>query len=132
MVYAAVAFSTIAKGRIVAIDTAAAEAAPGVVLVMTYQNAPRLQAAPVFQSHPKAMGPDSLPVMQDDRVRESLVRKVTADRNRAAELADYCAVAVAVRPRDDPVVDARELLAPIIQPPLRWENLQSTSTPAIE
>src|ERR1700753_413402 len=46
MVYAAVAFSTIAKGRIVSINTEAAKSAPGVVLVMTYQNAPRMQPMP--------------------------------------------------------------------------------------
>src|ERR1700742_1339251 len=68
MVYAAVAFSTIAKGRIVSINTEAAKSAPGVVLVMTYQNAPRMQPMPPFQSQPKAAGPDSLPVMQDDRI----------------------------------------------------------------
>jgi xanthine dehydrogenase YagR molybdenum-binding subunit len=37
--------ATIGKGRIESIDTAAAESAPGVLLVMTYRNAPR-QAAP--------------------------------------------------------------------------------------
>ena len=46
MAYAALAFSTIPKGRIIALDTAAAEAAPGVVLVMTYRNAQRLKAPP--------------------------------------------------------------------------------------
>ena len=35
MAYVALAYSTIAKGRIATIDTAAAERAPGVVLVMT-------------------------------------------------------------------------------------------------
>ncbi len=41
MTYAALVFSTVAKGRIATLDTAAAEAAPGVVLVMTHRNAPR-------------------------------------------------------------------------------------------
>lgn len=68
MVYAAVAFSTIAKGRIAAIDTTAAEAAPGVAAVMTYRNAPRMQPPPVFMSDPKAAGGDTLPVMQNDRI----------------------------------------------------------------
>ena len=68
MVYAAVAFSTIAKGRIATLDTAAAEAAPGVVLVMTYRNAPRMKAMPLFMSASKANGGADLPVMQDDRV----------------------------------------------------------------
>ena len=68
MAYAALAYSTIAKGRIADIDTSAAEAAPGVVLVMTYKNAPRMKAMPLFMSKPKAAGGDDLPVMQDDRI----------------------------------------------------------------
>src|SRR5215467_15238899 len=35
--------STIAKGRIVSIDTGAAQAIPGVITVLTHQNAPRLK-----------------------------------------------------------------------------------------
>ncbi len=44
MAYAALAYCTIAKGRIATLDTTAAEAAPGVVLVMTHRNAPRMKA----------------------------------------------------------------------------------------
>lgn len=43
MTYAAVVFSTIAKGRIASFDTVAAVAAPRVVLVMTHRNAPRMK-----------------------------------------------------------------------------------------
>ncbi|WP_210324234.1 xanthine dehydrogenase family protein molybdopterin-binding subunit [Azorhizobium oxalatiphilum] len=65
MVYAALANSTIAKGRIVELDTRTAEEAPGVIAVMTHRNAPRLSPPPAFMSSPKAAGGDSLPVMQD-------------------------------------------------------------------
>ncbi len=68
VIYAALKYSTIARGRIVDVDVAAAEAAPGVVLVMTHRNAPKLNKAPPFMSKPKAAGPDDLPIMQDDRV----------------------------------------------------------------
>jgi xanthine dehydrogenase YagR molybdenum-binding subunit len=68
MAYAALAYSTIAKGRIVTLDTSAAEAAPGVVLVMTHRNAPRMKAPPLLGSAPKAAGQSSLPIMQDDRI----------------------------------------------------------------
>ena len=68
MVYAALSYSTVARGRIVELDTAAAEAAPGVVLVMTYRNAPRLKPAPMFMSSQKAAAGDDLPTMQDDQV----------------------------------------------------------------
>lgn len=66
MVYAALSYSTIAKGRIANIVTAAAQSAPGVVLVMTHRNAPRLNPPPKFLSQNKAAGGDDLPVMQDD------------------------------------------------------------------
>jgi xanthine dehydrogenase YagR molybdenum-binding subunit len=68
LLFAALAYSTIAKGRIVAIETADAERAPGVALVMTHLNAPRMKAPPLFMSAAKAASGDSLPVMQDDRV----------------------------------------------------------------
>ncbi|MFS2012945.1 xanthine dehydrogenase family protein molybdopterin-binding subunit [Azospirillum sp. CT11-132] len=66
--YAALAFSTIARGRITALDTAAAEAAPGVVLVMTHRNAPRMKAPSLMMSSPTAAGASDLPVMQDDEI----------------------------------------------------------------
>lgn len=68
MVYAALAYAAIPKGRIKTLDTTAAEAAPGVVLVMTHQNAPKLKPTPVFNSEPKAAGPSDLPILQDDRI----------------------------------------------------------------
>ena len=68
MVYAALVYSTIAKGRIATLETAAAEAAPGVVLVMTHKNAPKIEPMPFFSQKPKAAAGDDLPVMQDDRV----------------------------------------------------------------
>ena len=68
MVYAALRYSTIARGRIADIQTSAAEAAPGVVLVMTHRNAPRLADPPLFFTAPKAAGGIGLPVMQDDSI----------------------------------------------------------------
>ena len=68
LTYASLAYSTIAKGRIAAIDVAAAQAAPGVVLVMTHLNAPKMQPPPLFMTAPKAAAGDNVPVMQDDRV----------------------------------------------------------------
>lgn len=69
MVYAALAFSTIARGRIAALDTGSAEAAPGVVLVMTYRNAPEMLPMPMLLGpNEKAAGGDNLPIMQDDQI----------------------------------------------------------------
>jgi xanthine dehydrogenase YagR molybdenum-binding subunit len=68
MLYAAVAFSTVARGRLAALDTRQAEGAPGVVLVMTHKNAPRMRNMPLFLTGPKAVGGDNLPVLQDDSI----------------------------------------------------------------
>ena len=68
MVYAALRYSTVARGRITTLDTSAAEAAAGVVLVMTHRNAPRMQPPPLFLTAPKAIGGSDLPVMQDDSI----------------------------------------------------------------
>jgi xanthine dehydrogenase YagR molybdenum-binding subunit len=68
MVFAALAYSTIPKGRIRSLDTSAAEAAPGVVLVMTHSNAPKMKPTPAFLTSPKASGPSDLPIMQDDTI----------------------------------------------------------------
>ena len=90
MVYAALAFSTIAKGRIIALDTEEAEAAPGVILVMTHRNAPRMMPMLLGpnESNAKAAGGDNLPILQDDRVHWNgqPIAVVIAD---SQEQADY-------------------------------------------
>jgi xanthine dehydrogenase YagR molybdenum-binding subunit len=68
MAYAALKYSTVARGRICELDTAAAEAAPGVVLVMTHQNAPRMKQVPAFMSSAKAAGGDDIPIMQNEEI----------------------------------------------------------------
>ncbi len=68
LLYAALSYSTIARGRIATLDTAAAEAAPGVALVMTHINAPRMAKVPLFMSAPKAAGGIDLPTLQDDEI----------------------------------------------------------------
>ena len=68
MVYVALAYATIPRGRIATLDTQAAEAAPGVVRVMTHRNAPRMKPPAVFGSSPTAAGPSDLPILQDDRI----------------------------------------------------------------
>lgn len=68
MVYAALVYSAIANGRILAIDRREAEAMDGVVLVMTHENAPRLNTPPVFLRSPHGAAGDDHPIMQTDRV----------------------------------------------------------------
>jgi xanthine dehydrogenase YagR molybdenum-binding subunit len=61
MLHGALAYSSIPRGRIVSLDTAAAEAAPGVRLVMTHHNAPAMKPPPPGYG-------SSLPVMMDDQI----------------------------------------------------------------
>src|SRR6185312_788931 len=44
--YGVIVRSTVPKGRVTAIDSAAAEAAPGVIAVLTHVNAPKLPYRP--------------------------------------------------------------------------------------
>ncbi len=68
--HAAVVASTVPRGRIMRIDTSAAEAAPGVLAVLTHANAPRL---PYQQTGQKpqvdAQAGEQLHVLQDPEVR---------------------------------------------------------------
>ncbi len=68
MVYAALRYSTIARGRITTLDTRAAEAAAGIVLVMTHRNAPRMQPPPLFLTAPQGGRGQRPAVMQDDSI----------------------------------------------------------------
>ena len=103
MVYASVRFSTIARGRITAIDTAAAEAAPGVAVVMTHLNAPRMNKIPLFMSQPKAAGGVDLPIMQDPEVywNGQPIAVVLADTQ---EQADHAQSLIRVTYEEDPSV----------------------------
>ncbi|MGJ6967761.1 xanthine dehydrogenase family protein molybdopterin-binding subunit [Streptosporangium sp. G11] len=63
MTHAALVRSTIAAGRIRAIDTSAALAAPGVLTVITHLTAPRLERGPMT-----LLGPSPPAPLQDDRI----------------------------------------------------------------
>lgn len=95
--HAAFVYSTIARGRIAELDTAAAEAAPGVRLVMTYRNAPKLTVVPPLGlPNLKNAGNNILPVMQDAQVRWNgqVVAVIVAQTH---EQADHAASLVKVR-----------------------------------
>jgi xanthine dehydrogenase YagR molybdenum-binding subunit len=68
MLYAALVTSTVSRGKITYIDTLAAEEAPGVALVMTYKNAPRMETPKMFGTSPKAAGLHTLPILQDEEI----------------------------------------------------------------
>ncbi len=103
MAYAALKYSTVAKGRIKELYTAAAEAAPGVVLVMTYRNAPRMKPAPPFMSSAKAAAGDDLPVMQDDEIHWN-GQPISLVLAETQEQADYAKSLISVTYATEPSV----------------------------
>lgn len=66
MAYATMVQSTIARGRIASVQTERAAQAPGVLLVMTHENAPKLPAEGQKAQPP---GDRALSLLQDDQVR---------------------------------------------------------------
>jgi xanthine dehydrogenase YagR molybdenum-binding subunit len=70
LAHAALVYSTIAKGRIKEIDATTAEAAPGVLAVITHQNAPRMKHPTLLSvlRLNKGIAASELPIMQDDSV----------------------------------------------------------------
>jgi len=60
MLYAVLAVSSAARGRVTALDVAAAKAHPGVVEVMTPENAPKLAQHPDEKTNPFAFRLDLL------------------------------------------------------------------------
>jgi len=65
--HGAIVRSTVAKGRVASIDSATAERAPGVVVIVTHRNAPKL----AYREHKAVVDADvgeRLHVLQDDRV----------------------------------------------------------------
>lgn len=67
LVHAVIVHSTIASGRTVWIDTAAAEKLSGVLAVLTYQHMPRMNPTPQPWSHLYPHGQSYLP-LQDDTI----------------------------------------------------------------
>ena len=81
--------ATIAAGRVIAVDTSAAEAAPGVFRVITHRNAPKLMPVPIFPQGPAGEG---RPPLQDDVVAYAgqavavVVARSTEEAQHAADL----------------------------------------------
>jgi xanthine dehydrogenase YagR molybdenum-binding subunit len=88
--YGVIVTSTITVGRIAAIDTAVAQALPGVLTILTYRNAPRVAAD---------AGDRKLKVLQDDRVfydRQPVALVVADTFERAVDAASQVAVRYAI------------------------------------
>ncbi|MGN9837259.1 xanthine dehydrogenase family protein molybdopterin-binding subunit [Nonomuraea sp. H19] len=98
LAYAVAVPSTIAKGRITAVDSARALAAPGVVVVMTHENAPPMKPTGAYATlkGPVAAAAMSLPIMNTDRVFwhgqpvAVVVAETQEQAEHAARLVEVC------------------------------------------
>jgi xanthine dehydrogenase YagR molybdenum-binding subunit len=86
--FAALVHSPVTRGRITQLDMGEAEAAPGVILVMTHRNMPRIGTLPLIGlSDLSAVGNSSLPIMQDAEIRYNgqVVAAVLAETQEQAD-----------------------------------------------
>ena len=111
------------------LDTSAAER-PGVVLVMTHENAPRMKPPPAFTDGAKAAAGDDLPVMQDDQIHWNgqPIALVLAETH---EQADHAASLIRVPTRPSSARHFAPARRPdATRPAIRWGAAASrTETP---
>ncbi|TFW19151.1 xanthine dehydrogenase family protein molybdopterin-binding subunit [Massilia arenosa] len=151
LVHAVMVLSTVPKGRIVAIDSAAIKAMKGVRVVMTHQNAPRLAHSKGAQHEDKAKSsggqqtkPDKkqqppnpkLSLLQDDRVQYNAqpIAVVVADTfEQARDAARSVKVRYAKEPAQLNLDQARQKLrAPEAQPGRPSESKRGDAAAALE
>ena len=114
--HASIVSSSIAHGRTIAIDTTAAEKAPGVLAVFTHRNMPRMNPTPKPWSHLHPHGQSYLP-LQDDRVLyadQPIALVVAETLAQAAYAGTWVRIDYEVQP---PVVFGPETLKDAVQPP---------------
>jgi xanthine dehydrogenase YagR molybdenum-binding subunit len=122
--HAAIVHSTIASGRIVSIDTSAAERAPGVLVVLTHHNMPRMNRVPWSHLHPQ--GQTYLP-LQDDKIHyagQPIALVVATTRDKAAHAGTF--VRVQCELQSPTVFDLRTVDEDAIVPPQRMWPLSSS------
>jgi xanthine dehydrogenase YagR molybdenum-binding subunit len=86
--FAALVHGAVTRGRISRLDTAKAEAALGVILVLTHRNMPRLGTPPLISTTDlSAVGNSSVPIMQDAELRYNgqVVAAVLAETQQQAD-----------------------------------------------
>ena len=124
IVHGATVYSTIANGRTVSIDTAAAENAPGVLDVLTHKNMPRMNQQSWSLLRPQ--GQTYLP-LQNDRIYyagQPLALVIAATLDQANYAGTLIKVAYEARP---PVVfDLRTAKEDAVEPPQRMWPLSSS------
>ena len=115
-VHGVIIHSTIANGRTVSFDTAAAEAAPGVLAVFTYRNMPRMNSTPKPWSHLHPHGKSYLP-LQDDKIHyagQPVAVVIAETHDQAAHAGTLITIGFASRP---PVVFSPAMMGDAIDPP---------------
>ena len=90
LVHAVAVQSTVARGRIASIDAAAARRMPGVIAVLTHENAPRLEKLKVGDPKSGHAG-ENLPPLSDDEIHFAgqYVALVVAEKLSQARHAAY-------------------------------------------
>jgi len=126
LVHAALVHATIAVGTITRIDTARAEAAPGVLTVITHENAPALPDAPTTQ-----LGPSPQLPLKDNRVlyhRQPVAIVVAQTREQATSAARLvelsCEESQAILGIDNP-------LAPVVANPWGMDTVRGDAAAAL-
>lgn len=109
--YAALVHSTVTRGRIVRLDTSVAEAAPGVLLVITHRNMPRISSPSLISlTDPTAVGNSNLPILQDGQIHYNgqVVAVVIAETQEQADHAvTLLAIDYAAEPAETRFEDAK-------------------------
>ncbi len=122
--HAAIVYSTIANGRTVSIDTAAAENAPGVLVVLTHKNMPRMNPVPWSHLHPQ--GQTYLP-LQDDQIHyagQPIALVVAATLDQATYAGTL--IKIAYETHSPTVFDLRTAKEDAVEPPQRMWPLSSS------
>ncbi len=114
--HAAIVSSTISKGRILSIDTSAAEKAQGVVAVFTHRNMPRMNPTPKPWSHLHPYGQSYLP-LQDDRIHYA-DQPIALVVSKTLDQATYAGTLISVAYESEgPVVFGPQSIKDAIDPP---------------
>ncbi|RSM93726.1 xanthine dehydrogenase family protein molybdopterin-binding subunit [Streptomyces sp. WAC 01325] len=123
--YGALVQSTVPAGRITNIDTSAAESAPGVLMVMTHLNAPKLERGPMT-----ALGASPPPPLQDDRILHygQHIAFVVADTPEQASAA--ARLVVTQYESTEPLLDLMDRRAQTVENPWGFDHTRGDSAQA--
>ncbi|MFJ2478237.1 xanthine dehydrogenase family protein molybdopterin-binding subunit [Streptomyces sp. NPDC087659] len=124
--YGALVQSTVPAGRIVRLDTAAAEAAPGVLLVLTHLNAPKLERGPMT-----GLGVSPPAPLQDERVlyHGQHIAFVVGETQEQATAA--ARLVVAEYEAAEPLLDLMDPRAPRVENPWGLDHSRGDAAAAL-